>query len=54
DDVRAISIDARCLRGKCEEDNKFGYEMMTRFVPILVERLGQTRIQLLDIYSHNG
>ncbi len=53
DEVRAISIDARCLRAKCEEDNKFGYEMMTRFIPILVQRLERNRIQLLDLYSHN-
>ena len=49
--VRAISLDARCLRGKCDADHDLGYEMMTRFVPILVQRLQATRLQLLDVYG---
>ena len=31
--VRAIGIDARCLRRKCDADSAFGYTMMMRFVP---------------------
>lgn len=42
--VRAISIDAACLR-------RNGYEMMKRFVPILVQRLEATRLQILDVYG---
>lgn len=49
--VRAISIDAQCLRNKSEADNRFGYEMMKRFVPVLVDRLHSTRMQLLDVYG---
>lgn len=49
--VRAISIDAQCLRNKSEADNRFGYEMMKRFVPVLVERLHTTRMQILDVYG---
>jgi CRP-like cAMP-binding protein len=51
--VRAISIDANCLRNKCETDHHLGYEMMKRFVPVLVERLQATRMQILDVYSHS-
>ncbi len=51
DRVRAISLDARCLRGKCDDDHDLGYEMMTRFVPVLVQRLQATRLQLLDLYG---
>lgn len=51
--VRAISLDAQCLRGKCETDHDFGYDMMTRFVPILIQRLQATRLQLLDMYGDN-
>ena len=51
DQVRAISLDARCLRRKCDTDHDLGYEMMTRFVPILVQRLQATRLQLLDLYG---
>jgi len=49
--TRAIAMDAACLRRKCEEDHDLGYEMMKRFVPIVVERLHATRMQILDVYG---
>jgi CRP-like cAMP-binding protein len=49
--TRAIGIDAACLRGKCEADHDLGYEMMKRFLPILVQRLHATRMQILDVYG---
>ena len=49
--TRAIGIDAACLRGKCDADPKLGYEMMKRFLPVLVQRLNATRLQLLDVYG---
>lgn len=50
-DIRAISIDATCLRNKCEADNALGYEVMKRFMPTIVERLHATRLQILDVYG---
>lgn len=49
--TRAIAIDARCLRGKCEADHHLGYEMMKRFLPVLAKRLRQTQLQILDVYG---
>jgi CRP/FNR family cyclic AMP-dependent transcriptional regulator len=49
--VRAIVVDATCLRDKCEADHDLGYEMMKRFVPVLVQRLQATRLQMLDVYG---
>ncbi|MDR3539164.1 MAG: cyclic nucleotide-binding domain-containing protein [Acetobacteraceae bacterium] len=49
--TRAIGLDARCLRDKCEADNHLGYEMMKRFLPLVVGRLEETRLQLLDVYG---
>lgn len=49
--TRAIGVDAACLRDKCETDYHLGYEMMKRFLPILVQRLDATRLQLLDVYG---
>ena len=49
--TRAIGIDAACLRGKCEADHDLGYDMMKRFLPILVQRLHATRLQILDVYG---
>ena len=51
--IRALSMDGRCLRGKCEEDPRLGYELMKRFSAIMVERLSATRLQLLDLYGSN-
>ena len=49
--TRAISMDAACLRGKCEDDHDLGYEMMKRFTPVLIQRLQATRLQILDVYG---
>ena len=49
--TRAIAMDATCLRQKCEDDHDLGYEMMKRFVPVLIERLQATRMQILDVYG---
>lgn len=51
DYTRAIAMDADCLRNKSEADHDLGYEMMKRFVPILVQRLQSTRLQILDVYG---
>lgn len=49
--VRAIAIDGACLRRKCEADHDLGYELMKRVVPVLVQRLQATRLQILDVYG---
>jgi CRP-like cAMP-binding protein len=49
--TRAIAMDASCLRQKCETDHDLGYEMMKRFMPVLIERLQATRLQILDVYG---
>ena len=46
--TRAVAMDATCLRGKCEDDHSLGYEMMKRFMPILIQRLRAARLQILD------
>ena len=51
DQVHAIGMNAACLRGKCDADHDVGYEMMRRFLPVLVSRLQATRLQLLDVYG---
>ena len=50
-EVRAIEVDARCLREKAIKDKSFGYEMLVRFAAIMQERLESTRLRLLDLYS---
>lgn len=51
DRIRAIGMDATCLRTKCEDDHDLGYDVMKRLVPILVQRLQATRLQVLDVFG---
>ncbi len=48
--TRALALDGKCLRTKCEEDHELGYELLKRFSQIIVQRLDAARLQLLDIY----
>jgi CRP/FNR family cyclic AMP-dependent transcriptional regulator len=50
--VHVIAFDAACLRGKADEDRVLGYELMRRFIPVIVERLQATRVRMLDVYGH--
>jgi CRP-like cAMP-binding protein len=50
--IRAIALDGACLRMKCEEIPRMGYELMKRFARVLDESLQASRLQLLDLYGH--
>lgn len=52
--IRAIAIDAACLRRKCEADPRLGYDMMKRFMPPLLHRLQAARLQMLDLYGSHA
>ena len=49
--VQAIAIDGKCLRDKCEADNRLGYELLKRVVRVIGTRLEATRTQMLGVYS---
>jgi CRP/FNR family cyclic AMP-dependent transcriptional regulator len=51
DATRAIALDGKCLRTKCEENHDLGYELLKRFAHIVTQRLEATRLQLLDVYA---
>jgi hypothetical protein len=50
--VRGVVFDAACLRGKLDTDKVFGYELLNRYSPLMLERLQATRLQLLDVYGN--
>ena len=52
EDTRAIALDGKCLRKKCEQNHDLGYELLKRFAQIVDRRLEATRLQLLDIYGN--
>jgi CRP/FNR family cyclic AMP-dependent transcriptional regulator len=52
--TRAIEFDAMCIRGKCDEEPKLGYELFKRFAQIIGQRLQATRLRLIDIYGSHS
>lgn len=52
--VRAISVNAQCLRKKCQSDPEFGYQMLARMTKVMEHRLEATRLQLLDLYGRSS
>jgi CRP/FNR family transcriptional regulator, cyclic AMP receptor protein len=49
--THTVAFDGACLRGKCEQDSRLGYELMQRFAAVMLDRLQATRLQLLDVYG---
>ncbi len=50
----AIAMDAECLRNKCDEDPRLGYQVFARFARLMRDRLQATRLQLLDLYGNHA
>ncbi len=49
DQVRAITIDAACLRRKIENNHELGYEMYKRFIPIMGRRIAEARLRIVEL-----
>lgn len=49
--TRTLAFDGQCLRGKCDDDPRLGYDLMTRMARVMTERLEAARVQLLDVYG---
>lgn len=49
--TRVISLEATCLRKKLKKDNALGFELYSRFVPVMAKRLNSARQQLTDMYG---
>ncbi|MCX7983979.1 MAG: cyclic nucleotide-binding domain-containing protein [Bacteroidetes bacterium] len=52
--TRAIALDGKCLRTKCELDKNLGYELLKRFSSVMVQQFEATRLQLLDVYGNRS
>lgn len=49
--VRALVLDGKCLRKKCEDDFEFGYRILQRLTHVMEKELRDARFQLLDVYK---
>jgi CRP/FNR family transcriptional regulator, cyclic AMP receptor protein len=54
ENVRALSFDGACLRGKAAGDAVLGRALLECFTPVIVERLQATRMRLLDLYGDSA
>jgi CRP/FNR family transcriptional regulator, cyclic AMP receptor protein len=50
--TRVVVLDGGVLRHTLSTHPTWGYQFMVRFMPVLAERLENTRVQLLDIHGH--
>ena len=49
--TRAFAFEGTCLRRKCEDDPRFGYQLMRHFAGVISERLANAQLQLVDLYG---
>ena len=49
--VRALAVQGAALRAALDSDPALGYEVLKRVTPVVLQRLMQTRLRLLDLYS---
>lgn len=50
--TRAVALNGKCLREKCEQEPRLGFALMKRFSQVMTQRLAATRLQLLDLYGN--
>ncbi len=50
----AVAFDAEAVRSHCAAEPEFGYAMLNCFTPVIIERLQNTRLRLLDLYAPAG
>ncbi len=49
DQVRAITIDGACLRGKIDANHELGYHLYKRFIPVMGRRIAEARLRIVDL-----
>ena len=47
--VEGFALDTVCLRAKCERDQSFGYNVLSRCVPVMAQRLEATQLKLMEL-----
>lgn len=52
--VTALALDAGRVRRLMEADHDLGYELMKRFLDVVVHRLQANRMQMLDVFAKPG
>lgn len=50
-EVSCVSLDAKCLRDKCDEHPVLGYQLFKYWLPHLAARFRAQRLQVVDLYG---
>lgn len=53
-DSELIEFDGSAILARCEEDPKFGYELLKRFAALMSERLDAARQKMMDQWDPPG
>ena len=51
--VAALRFDGRVLRERCREHPALGYEVVSRFTRVMLDRIDAMSLQLLDVYGQH-
>ena len=49
-----LEFDGRAVLARCEQDSKFGYELLKRFAALMSERLEAARQKMMDEWNPPG
>lgn len=51
EETSAVSIDAACLRRKCDEEPRVGYLLLQRVSGAMYQRMQGARVRMADVYG---
>ena len=54
EDSELLEFDGKAILAHCEEDPKFGYELLKRFTALMSERLSAARQKMMDQWNPEG
>jgi CRP-like cAMP-binding protein len=54
EDSNILEFDGGAILAHCEEDPKFGYELLKRFAALMSERLEAARLKMMDQWNPPG
>ncbi len=54
EDSDLLEFDGSAILARCEEDPKFGYELLKRFATLMSERLDAARQKMMDEWNPSG
>ena len=54
EDSELLEFDGTAILARCEQDPKFGYELLKKFAELMAERLDAARIKMMDEWNPAG